>query len=62
MEIPDVDPEQHFELPGVYMEGKEAPLQLVDVDDPNIPQDSIIVLSEVPAGPNGPTQVSTPAT
>ena len=46
------------------MEGKNSPTQVVDIDDPDIPQHPSLIAPEtalkVPVDPEGPTQVSTP--
>ena len=60
--MPDMEPEGNVEFPGVDMEGKEAPSQVVEINDPNIPQYPSIIVPEFPSEPDGPTQVSTPAT
>ena len=44
------------------MEGKETPPKAGDIYDPDIPQDPIIIALEVPADPDGATQVSKPST
>ena len=62
MKISYMDPEGNFDIPGVDMEGQEALPQVFEINDPNIPQDSSLIVPEVPADLDGPTQVSTPAT
>ena len=62
MEMSDMDPEGNVDIPGVDMEGQEAPKQVVEIDDSNTSQDPSLIAPEVPADPDGPTQVSTPST
>ena len=40
--------------------GKSPPPQIVDIDDPDIPQDPSLIIPEVPDDQYGPTQVLTP--
>ena len=61
MEIPDMDPEVNVDLPVVDMEGQEVPPNIVEIDDPDIPQDPNIIAPEYLDDPDGRTQVSTPA-
>ena len=62
VEIPDMEPEGNVEIPIVDMEGQEDPSQVVEINDTEIPQDPSLIAPEVPSEPDGPTQVSTPAT
>ena len=62
MEMSDMDPEGNVDIPGVDMEGQEAPKQVVEIDDSNTSQDPSLIAPEVPADPDGPTKISTPAT
>ena len=62
MEMPYMELEGNFNIPGVDMEGQEDPQQVVDINGPNIPQDPSLIAPEVPADPYGPTQVSSLAT
>ena len=59
-EMLDIDTEVNEKLPGVDMEGQETPPQVVDIYDPDIPQYPSLMAPEVPADPDGPTQVLTP--
>ena len=59
MGIPDMELEGNVEIPGVDMKGQEAPTQVVEIDNPDIPQATSIIALEVPSDPDGPTQVST---
>ena len=61
-EIPDMDPEGNAELPGVDMEVQELPPQVVEIYDPDIPQDPSLIALEVPSDTDAPTQVLTMAT
>ena len=62
MEITDMDTERNVAIPGVDMEGQEPPPQVVEINDPDIPQDPSLIAPEVPAEIYGPTQASTPDT
>ena len=62
MKIRYMEMEGNVEIPGVDMEGQEPPPQVVEINDPDIPQDPSIIAPEVPADIDGPTQFSTPAT
>ena len=66
IEIPDIDPEGNFELPVVDMEGQEPPPQVIEIGDPDIPQDPIIIepktALDIPTGPEVSTRISLPAT
>ena len=55
-------PEGNVDLLGVDMEWKEPSSQVFDIDDTNIPQYPSLIDPEVPAEPDGPTQVLTPST
>ena len=59
MEIPDMDSEGNVHIPGMDMEGQEPPPQVVEINDPDIPQDPNLIVLEVPSDPDEPTQVST---
>ena len=59
MEIPDMDPKGNVDIPGVDMEGQEPPPQVVEINDPVIPQDPSLIVLDVPADPDEPTKVST---
>ena len=39
MEMTEMDPEENFEIPGVYMEGQESPPQVIKIGDHDIPRD-----------------------
>ena len=45
----------------LYMEGQDPPTQVIEINDPDIPQYPIIIAPEtaldVPADPEGPTKV-----
>ena len=56
--MPDMEPEGSVKIPGVYMEGQESPQQFVEINYPDISQDPILIVPEVPDDPDGPTQVS----
>ena len=58
----DMEPEGNVEIPVVDMEVQEAPTQVFDINDPDIPQDPSLIAPEVPAELDGPTQASTPDT
>ena len=60
--MPDMEPEVNVEIPGVDMEGQDPPPQVVEINYPNIPQDTSLIAPEVPDETDGPTQVSEPAT
>ena len=66
LEISYMEPEGNVELPGVDMEGQDALPKVIDIYDPEIPQDPSLIAPktalEVPADPDGLTQVSTLAT
>ena len=62
MEMLYMEPEENFEIPGLDMEGQEAPPHFVEINYPDIPQDQSLISPEVPDEIDGPTQVSTPAT
>ena len=62
MEIPDMNPEGNFEIPGKKMEGQDPPPQFFEINDSDIPQDPSIIALEVSAEPDGPTQISEQST
>ena len=55
--MPDIELEVNVELPGADMGGQEDPPQVVEIDDPDIPQDPSLIAMQVPAEPDVPTQV-----
>ena len=40
-------PEGNLDLPGVYMEGKDPHTKVVEIDDPDSPQDPSLIDSEI---------------
>ena len=59
MEIPYMEPEGNVEILGVDMEGQESPPKVVEIDDPNIPQDPSLITPDIPAEPDGSIKVLT---
>ena len=61
LEIPYMEPKGNVELQVLYMEGQDPPTQVIEINDPDIPQYPIIIAPEtaldVPADPEGPTKV-----
>ena len=41
--MPDIELEVNVELPGADMGGQEDPPQVVEIDDPDIPQDPSLI-------------------
>ena len=59
MEKIDKEPEGNVEIPGMDMEGKEPPPQVIEINDTDIPQYPSLIDLEVPGDTDGTTQVST---
>ena len=55
MEMSDMEPDGNVDIPGVDMEGKETPQQVVEINDPEIPQDPSLIAQEVTADTDEPT-------
>ena len=66
LEMPAMEPDGNVDLSGVDTKGQYDPLKVVDIDDPDIPQDPSLIVPEtaleVPSNPEGTTLVSTPDT
>ena len=53
--MPDMELQGNDKIPGVDMERKETPQQVVEINDPEIPQDPSLIAHEVTADTDEPT-------
>ena len=61
MAISDMEPEGNVDIPGLDTEGQVPLPQVVDINDPEMSKYPILIALEVPADPDGTTQLSTQA-